>query len=167
VIPNLLNGRAAGLALQLGIYLQELPAVILEEADILSFPVMVIPDYVSCREILSAFSDGFQEGDAVQYGHLAMFELAASLDSRLRDKLISQVLGPLLHYDQINGSELVSTLQELLSNNCNLNKTAQRLKLHRHTIRYRLQKIEVLTGQAIHDYYARLNFQLALFLRDL
>lgn len=166
VIPNLLKGRAAGLALQLGVYLQELPESILEEADTHSLPVLVLPENISSREILSVFGGDFWD-ESLRPKHLAMFQLAASLESGERDGFIAKVLGPLLQYDGAKGAELVETLKEFLYQDCNLNETAAKLKVHRHTVRYRLRQIEVLTGQEMHDYYTKLNFQLALFLCEL
>ena len=49
-------------------------------------------------------------------------------------------------YDKQNDSQLVHTLVTFLGNDENLSKTAQDLFAHRHTIRYRLQKIADITG---------------------
>ena len=55
--------------------------------------------------------------------------------------LYAETIEPVDRYDKQNDSQLVHTLVTFLGNDENLSKTAQDLYAHRHTIRYRLQKI--------------------------
>jgi DNA-binding PucR family transcriptional regulator len=55
-------------------------------------------------------------------------------------------IAPLALYDEKHNSELVRTLEEFLANNTNLNKTAESLFTHRHTVRYRLERIADICG---------------------
>ena len=52
---------------------------------------------------------------------------------------------PLLDYDRRSGGALVSTLRVYLKH-MNISTTAEELFVHRHTLRYRLNQIEKLTG---------------------
>jgi PucR family transcriptional regulator, proline-responsive transcriptional activator len=52
----------------------------------------------------------------------------------------------LLEYDKQNHTDYYQTLQTYLFNNQNLNQTAELLFVHRNTMKYRLKKINELTG---------------------
>jgi hypothetical protein len=49
-------------------------------------------------------------------------------------------------YDEQYHTELLSTLETYLANDCNMNATARRIYAHRHTVAYRLQRVKDLTG---------------------
>src|SRR6267143_3498462 len=53
---------------------------------------------------------------------------------------------PLIAYDEQYDTELVRTLESFLDADGNVAKTAQKLYTHRHTIRYRLERVKELTG---------------------
>lgn len=63
--------------------------------------------------------------------------------------LYSESIGPIALYDEKHSSELVRTLEEFLTNNTNLNKTAEALITHRHTIRYRLERVADISGLSV------------------
>ena len=56
-----------------------------------------------------------------------------------------ETVAPLLAYDEQYETELVRTLETFLDENGNVAQTAQRLYTHRHTIRYRLERVKELT----------------------
>src|SRR5213078_1526818 len=53
---------------------------------------------------------------------------------------------PLVAYDEQYEIGLVNTLETFLDEDANVAQTAQRLYTHRHTIRYRLERVRELTG---------------------
>lgn len=57
-----------------------------------------------------------------------------------------ETVRPLVAYDSRYGTELVSTLETYLGNDASMAKTAAELFAHRHTVRYRLERIKDLTG---------------------
>ncbi len=61
-----------------------------------------------------------------------------ALESSLR------LLNPLIEYDLLNRSSLLETLWAFLLCDCDHAKTAQRLHLHRNSLRYRLTKMRQL-----------------------
>ena len=74
------------------------------------------------------------------------------------------IIKPLLKYDESTGSELVSTLQAYLR--CkNLSETARVLHLHRHSLVYRLTKINELAGLSLKnaDTFLLLELSVRLF----
>jgi sugar diacid utilization regulator len=56
-----------------------------------------------------------------------------------------ETVAPLLAYDEQYETELCRTLETFLEENGNVAQTAQRLFTHRHTIRYRLERVKELT----------------------
>jgi PucR family transcriptional regulator, purine catabolism regulatory protein len=57
-----------------------------------------------------------------------------------------ETLEPVVHYDSRYGTELVQTLITYLGNDASTIRTAGDLFAHRHTIRYRLDRVSELTG---------------------
>ena len=57
-----------------------------------------------------------------------------------------ETLSPVVVYDSRYGTELVNTLTTYLRNDASTVKTATELFAHRHTIRYRLDRVSELTG---------------------
>jgi len=57
-----------------------------------------------------------------------------------------ETLEPVVHYDSRYGTELVQTLMTYLANDASTVRTAGDLFAHRHTIRYRLDRVGELTG---------------------
>jgi sugar diacid utilization regulator len=55
-------------------------------------------------------------------------------------------VAPVVLYDEQYHTELLSTLEAYLVNDCNMNATARRIYAHRHTVAYRLQRVKDLTG---------------------
>lgn len=55
-------------------------------------------------------------------------------------------VGPLARYDELNGTQLVLTLDAYLERDCNMNTTAAAVYAHRHTVAARLERIRALTG---------------------
>jgi hypothetical protein len=57
-----------------------------------------------------------------------------------------ETLEPVVRYDSRYGTELVQTLTTYLENDASTVRTASDLFAHRHTIRYRLDRVDELTG---------------------
>jgi sugar diacid utilization regulator len=57
-----------------------------------------------------------------------------------------ETVAPLVAYDEQYETELVRTLESFLDADGNVAQTAQRLYTHRHTVRYRLERVRELTG---------------------
>ncbi len=57
-----------------------------------------------------------------------------------------ETVAPLVNYDEQYETELVRTLESFLAADGNVAKTAERLFTHRHTIRYRLDRVRELSG---------------------
>jgi hypothetical protein len=55
-------------------------------------------------------------------------------------------VAPVVEYDRQYRSELLSTLEAYLAEDCNMNATARAIFAHRHTVSYRLDRVSELTG---------------------
>jgi purine catabolism regulator len=77
------------------------------------------------------------------------------------------LLGPLDAYDAEQGGELLASLQAFLQHNARWETAASQLYVHRHTLRYRMRKVEELTGRDLTNSFDRMEFWLALRARDL
>ncbi len=77
------------------------------------------------------------------------------------------MLAPLETYDRDQGGELVLSLQAYLLANARWEAAAAELFVHRHTLRYRMRKVEELTGRDLASSFDRMEFWLALRARDL
>jgi purine catabolism regulator len=77
------------------------------------------------------------------------------------------MLVPLDTYDREHGGELLVSLQAFLQHNARWETAAAQLFVHRHTLRYRMRKVEELTGRDLSSSFDRMEFWLALRARDL
>jgi hypothetical protein len=67
----------------------------------------------------------------------------------LRTTFADRVLGPVLTYDDRGAGDLIPTLAAFFACNGSWSRTADRLGLHINTVRYRIARIEQLTGRAV------------------
>ncbi len=77
------------------------------------------------------------------------------------------LLAPLDTYDSDHNGELLMSLQAFLQHNARWETAAAQLYVHRHTLRYRMRKVEELTGRDLSNSFDRMEFWLALRARDL
>ncbi|MDW0113101.1 helix-turn-helix domain-containing protein [Sporosarcina saromensis] len=67
-------------------------------------------------------------------------------DDEIGKERAESLLQPLIEYDQQENSELLKTLKVYLSSFLNLKESAEKLFIHRNTVKYRIKKIEELYG---------------------
>jgi PucR family transcriptional regulator, purine catabolism regulatory protein len=112
-----------------------------------------------------------QNGDAPEvasYEDLGAFQLLLSLQDD--DALISYcrgVLGPVEQGEGDYGDELLRSLDVFIEHNGHWEKAANALFCHRHTLRYRIRRVEQLTGRDFSNARDRIEFWLALRGREL
>ncbi|KPI05273.1 transcriptional regulator, PucR family [Actinobacteria bacterium OK074] len=88
--------------------------------------------------------------------------LLAALPERLRESYRDRLLGPLLAYDASRGSQLRRTLASFLETCGSWQRSAEELHVHVNTLRYRVQRIEELTGRDLSSMRDRTDLYLAL-----
>lgn len=77
------------------------------------------------------------------------------------------VLGPLDGYDTEHAGELIPSLRAFLDHNARWESAASELFVHRHTLRYRMRKVEELTHRDLSSAHHRIEFWLALRAREI
>lgn len=87
---------------------------------------------------------------------------AMSEDPAELQRFYAETLGPLVAYDEQYETELVQTLETFLDCDGNVANTAQRLFTHRHTVRYRLERVRDLSGLDINSSDGRERLGLGL-----
>jgi PucR family transcriptional regulator, purine catabolism regulatory protein len=78
-----------------------------------------------------------------------------------------QLLGPVLAGDSVYAAELLRSLEVFILHNGQWERAARELHCHRHTLRYRMRKLEELTGRDLASATDRIEFWLALRAREL
>jgi PucR family transcriptional regulator, purine catabolism regulatory protein len=99
---------------------------------------------------------------------LGAFQLLLSLQDD--DALLSycrEVLGPIEQGEGDYGDELLRSLDVFIEHNGHWEKAAGALYCHRHTLRYRIRRVEQLTGRNFSSARDRIEFWLALRGREL
>jgi purine catabolism regulator len=107
-------------------------------------------------------------GTLATYRDLGSFQLLLSLqeDDALR-LFCDSILGPIERSEGAYGGELMRSLEAFIEENGQWERAARRLFCHRHTLRYRIRKVEELTGRDLSSARDRIEFWLALRGREL
>ncbi len=107
------------------------------------------------EEALAALKVGRKlqgRGSVMHFEGVGSYKLLLSIwehDPEELRTLYQETIDAVDRYDKQSDSQLVHTLVTYLGNDENLSKTAQDLYAHRHTVRYRLQKIADITGLSV------------------
>ncbi len=88
--------------------------------------------------------------------------LLESVDDRIRTAFATSLLAPLRAWDRDHGADLLVTLRALVDSNGKWRQAARELHIHHNTLRYRAERIRLLTGRDIDDPHGRIDFALAL-----
>jgi purine catabolism regulatory family protein/PucR-like helix-turn-helix protein len=102
------------------------------------------------------------------YRDLGSFQLLLSLqdDDALR-LFCDSILAPIEDGEGAYGGELMRSLEAFIECNGQWERAARRLYCHRHTLRYRIRRVEELTGRSLDSARDRIDFWLALRGREL
>jgi purine catabolism regulator len=100
-------------------------------------------------------------GEVASYRDLGSLELLLSLPDAALEAFVARVLGPAAE----NG-RLVESLAALLAAGCRWSEAAERLGVHRHTLRYRMERLREQTGRHPDDPDQRMELWLAVKARQ-
>jgi hypothetical protein len=114
---------------------------------------------MAARHGISALS--VVTSDEVASHELLLATVPASVLRSFRERL----LGPLLDYDDQHRAELLPTLREFLACSGSWNICAAKMYVHVNTVRYRIRRIEELTGRDLSRLGDQVDFFLALRIR--
>ena len=111
---------------------------------------------------------GPSTGALATYKDLGSFQLLLSLQDDEALKLFcDSILGPIEASEGHYGGELMRSLEAFIEENGQWERAARRLYCHRHTLRYRIKRVEELTGRNLSSARDRIEFWLALRGREL
>jgi hypothetical protein len=122
--------------------------------------------YRAGKEALLAANVAEAEGRSIlafeDTGAYRLLLPAMSEDPGELERFYGETLAPLAAYDEQYETELVATVEAYLENDGNVAQTAGQLFTHRHTIRYRLERVRELTGHDISSSEGREKLSLGL-----
>ena len=102
----------------------------------------------------------------VQFDELGILHwLHAVPQDLLTENAFARSIQRLAEHDRARGAELLHTLEVFLECDGNSVRAAERLIVHRHTLKYRLQRIEELCEVDLSDPLCKLNLRAALLSR--
>jgi carbohydrate diacid regulator len=119
----------------------------------------------SYQDARAALSLGYRFCDRNQVHCLDGLGIAAFVgieDESMKIELAAYLLSPLNHEP-----ELLTTLDAFFAEDCCPSSTAHRLSIHRNTLSYRLDKVNLLTGLDPRHFDDAVQIRLALLLRQL
>lgn len=120
-----------------------------------------------CALEATAFSDNGSK-EVASWRDLGAFTLLLAIQDDEALKLYcDSVLGPIEAGDKEYGGELLRSLAAFIEQNGQWERAARQVYCHRHTLRYRMRKVEELTGRDLSRAHDRIEFWLALRAREL
>jgi purine catabolism regulator len=120
-----------------------------------------------CALEATAFGNGAAP-EVASWRDLGAFTLLLSIqDDEALGLYCDSVLGPIEQGDDDYGGELLRSLEAFIEQNGQWEKAARQVYCHRHTLRYRMRKVEELTGRDLSRAHDRIEFWLALRAREL
>jgi sugar diacid utilization regulator len=98
----------------------------------------------------------------MRYDDLGVYQLLSEVaDPRVLEAFVRTWAGALIDYDVAHGSDLMATLSTFLEVGGHYDATAASLTIGRSTVRYRVRRIQELTGLDLSDPDTRFQLQLA------
>jgi purine catabolism regulator len=120
-----------------------------------------------CALEATAFANG-SEPEVASWRDLGAFTLLLSIqDDEALSLYCDSVLGPIEQGDDEYGGELLRSLEAFIEQNGQWERAARQVYCHRHTLRYRMKKVEELTGRDLSRAHDRIEFWLALRAKEL
>ena len=122
--------------------------------------------YRAGKEALLAANVGEAEGRALiafeETGAYRLLLPAMSEDPGELERFYEETVAPLVAYDDQYETDLLTTVETFLDNDGNVTPTAESLFTHRHTVRYRLERVKELAGHDIFSTEGREKLSLGL-----
>jgi PucR family transcriptional regulator, purine catabolism regulatory protein len=131
-------------------------------------PLHLHRSYQEARQAVAVGSQLQGAGAVIHYNDLGFQRILFQFENRTELRAFAdELLGRLEEYDRRHNTDLLLTLETVLNSNLNMAEAAAHLHLHYNSLRYRLQKIEDLTGPFMDDALQRMNLELALQIRKI
>lgn len=107
------------------------------------------------------------EEKVVQYKNIGVYKLLFGIENReIIDSYIDGILGKIIRYDNMNGTDYEKTLRIYLKSSGSVQQTSEILKVHRNTVNYKIKSIREITGMQLND-EDKMNLLLAFRAKDI
>ncbi|MDP2211502.1 MAG: PucR family transcriptional regulator ligand-binding domain-containing protein [Candidatus Aquicultor sp.] len=172
--------EAQARAKMVGLTVEKVAQGLREALPSVTFRIGVSAYHVNAAEIHVAHTEAVtaaliasatgQAGGIGNFRELGLYKLLLHLNSSHPEearRFYLDTLGPVEEYDRKREGGLLNTLEVFFAARENINETAAQLFTHRHTIRYRLQRIAELSGLDPFDPDGREILRVAVKLRQL
>ncbi|MFI5272305.1 MAG: PucR family transcriptional regulator [Ktedonobacterales bacterium] len=124
--------------------------------------------YEQALEVLALLPALGAERQVAQFDELGILHWLHALPPQLlEENSYARLLQRLLEHDRSHGGQLVQTLDVFLQHDGNGVQAAQQLYVHRHTLKYRLQRIAEICDVNLDDPLCKLNLRAALLLHHM
>ncbi|MEH6944879.1 helix-turn-helix domain-containing protein [Bacillus sp. JJ722] len=109
-----------------------------------------------------------RQNEIIYYDDLGIIGVLFESNNFESMKLYSEkYLGTLIEYDTIHNADLIKSLQAFLDNESVIQSSATQLHVHYNTLRYRLNRIEDITGLSLSNTQNKLNLRISLMIHQL
>lgn len=104
-----------------------------------------------------------------KYKDIGIYGLLFSIKNKtVLENYFTQVLGTISNNDDKNkDTNLLQILEMYLNENCNITVTAEKLFLHRNTLKYKIKKIEELLNCDLHNFDDCMKVKIALYINKI
>ena len=154
--------------------LKEIQEVIKKRMDGLSVSVGIGNSYKDLKMMKQSLNEAELAIDSAKcqglddtitkYKDIGIYGLLFSIKNRtVLENYFSEVLGPISNNDN-KDNNLIEILETYLNENCNITVTAEKLFLHRNTLKYKIKKIEELLNCDLHNFDDCMKVKIALYI---
>ena len=103
----------------------------------------------------------------IKFKDIGAYKIIMGIDNQeLLEHFRQDTLGRLYHYDELRNTDFVSFLRIYLEENGSTNKISQRTFIHRNTVLYKVNKIEMLLDMNLDNTFTKTNLYLAFLIED-
>lgn len=175
VLIQLIKGisymEGVGLIINIGKYIDSIPEEVIKIANELKFPLFTLPWEVKLVEVSKEISNTIilsrvEENSLNQIGIYALL-YGINNKSILKD-YYNNVLGVIVENDKkAKDMGSIKILETYLNENCSITNTAEKLFMHRNTLKYRIKKIEERLNCDLHDFDDCVKIRMALYISNI
>ena len=156
--------------------LNEIQEVIKKRMDGLSVSVGIGNSYKDLKMMKQSLNEAELAIDSAKcqglddtitkYKEIGIYGLLFSIKNKnILENYFLDVLGPINKNDDKNkDNNLLEILETYLNENCNITVTAEKLFLHRNTLKYKIKKIEELLNCDLHNFDDCMKAKIALYI---
>ncbi|MFL0252793.1 PucR family transcriptional regulator [Clostridium neuense] len=102
------------------------------------------------------------------YKYLSLFKTLGLINSdSYIAKSLQEKIYTLIEYDRLHNTNYFYTLKSFIDNEFNINLASEKIYIHRHTLKNRLEKMKQICDIDFDDCYSKLSLTLAIYLYEL